>query len=519
MKRLFYVVLTVCFVLFTGFAQPLTANADTASISSRLPTRNVEDITAMWQKWMEPTTDYNKPYVTDPSTTNPYTTGSLQEDYIQDGVNAANFYRYISGLPYDLTATDQLNQTAQYGSVLLSAEDKFSHTPPQPKDMPFDFYRLGYNATSSANIYGSLGAKSHIVLDSIHAYMDDSDIYNLDHLGHRRWILNPPLKLIGIGQADSKTGWSYSSMQIFDWSRAEPVSYDYVPFPAAGAFPTEVFHSNTPWSVSLNMDLFKEPVMDDVHVAIKRIPDGKTWSLDKRNNTVSEQGAYFTVENNMYGSGPAIIFRPDGIKDYIDGQQYEVTITGLATKQGTEATLDYTVSFFSIQKYLVNPTPFPDLDNHWARTAVKWALDNHITAGYQNGTFQPDRTITEEEFLKMFLSTFYMNAPQAAAGKQWSNPLYAYATAHKLQLPGDTDSTLRAKPVTRLSIAELITSATSQALKGDAAIQYLLDNGYSQGKTSASVDGYAGKDTLTRGEAVQFLNNLAYAKFFEQIEH
>ncbi len=42
----------------------------------------------------------------------------------------------------------------------------------------------------------------------------------------------------------------------------------------------------------------------------------------------------------------------------------------------------------------------------------------------------------------------------------------------------------------------------------DDAIRYLLNMGYSSGKTAATVQGYAGQESLTRAEAVVFLQNL-----------
>ncbi|NHN32823.1 hypothetical protein [Paenibacillus agricola] len=38
--------------------------------------------------------------------------------------------------------------------------------------------------------------------------------------------------------------------------------------------------------------------------------------------------------------------------------------------------------------------------------------------------------------------------------------------------------------------------------------QYILDKGYSHGKTSATVAGYKGRDLLTRAEAIQFVRNV-----------
>ncbi|QMV43015.1 CAP domain-containing protein [Cohnella cholangitidis] len=177
-------------------AHPGQAFAAASITKSGLPTRTDKDILAQWNKLMVPSEADREPFVTEPSVAAPYSPGSLDAQYIQDGVNAVNFYRFISGLPYDVTSAGDLNVLAQYGSVLLAAEGEFSHTPAKPDDMPKDFYAKGYKSTSSANIYASYGYDDHIVVRSIDAYMEDSDTNNLDRLGHRRWILNPALKKV-----------------------------------------------------------------------------------------------------------------------------------------------------------------------------------------------------------------------------------------------------------------------------------------------------------------------------------
>jgi len=326
------------------------AKAASASTNSGLPVRTTQQVISQWNKLMNPSSDYKLPFVTAPSVSKPYAPGSLSKKYIQDGVNAVNFYRFLSGLPYDVVATATLNSQAQYGSVLLASEGNFSHTPPKPADMTKTFYEKGLASTSSANIYASFGFDEHIVARSIDAYMEDSDTSNLAALGHRRWILNPALKNIGVGLAEGEEDWSYSALQVFDQSRAKKLDFNYIAYPAEGAFPVEVFGPHYAWSVSLNMDKFKKPVEKDIKVYIKRLKDNKTWLLNSKNGKVSEKGAYFNVEQSGYGSGTAIIFRPSGIAEYRKGDRFTVTILGLKNKNGTDATLSYTVNFMSVAK-------------------------------------------------------------------------------------------------------------------------------------------------------------------------
>jgi hypothetical protein len=63
---------------------------------------------------------------------------------------------------------------------------------------------------------------------------------------------------------------------------------------------------------------------------------------------------YFNVNTDGFGSGPAIIFRPEGFSHGTEGL-YLVEITGLKTKKGEPATITYAVHFINIQKVQDGP--------------------------------------------------------------------------------------------------------------------------------------------------------------------
>jgi uncharacterized protein YkwD len=494
---------------------PWQATAYSAGTDSGLPVHTAQEVSTQWKKLMKTKSDFEHPYVIEPSIYKTYTPGSLHADYIQDGVNAVNFYRFLSGLPYDVTSTDALNLQAQYGSVLLASEGNFSHKPPQPADMPKDFYDKGYESTSHANIYASYGYDDHIVARSIDAYMEDSDQENLKVVGHRRWILNPPLKKVGIGLAEGVEDWEYSALQVFDKSRTENIDYEYIGYPMQGAFPIEVFKSTSAWSVSINPKKYAEPSLHEVSVSIKRLWDNKSWNLTSKNNKVTEKGAYFNVENSYYGTGPAIIFRPDGVDEYRAGDRYEIKIAGLKSVEGSDKPISYTVDFMSAEKYVPSATKpssqevthLTDIASSWAKDTIEWAVSQKIVSDV-NGPFRPTDNVTEEEFLKMLISAIGGQVAPVRTGERWSVRYYDYASEKGYNLLGSQDSKARTEPISRLSVAEMITSAAGLPYSGDSAIQYLLDNGYSKGKTSATVEGYEGAAVLSRAEAVQLIKNL-----------
>lgn len=490
--------------------QPPAAGAAESDTDTGLPVRTAQEVAAKWRALMNPKADISHPYITAPSVTNPYAPGSLRQDYILDGLNVLNFYRFVSGLPGDVETADDLNRKAAYGAVLLASEGNFGHTPPKPARMDDDFYNTGYASTSTANIFASYGYNNHILVSAIESYMDDSDTFNLDRLGHRRWILNPPLKLTGTGLAKGKDGFSYSVLQVFDKSRDDTLSYNYIPYPAKGVFPVEVFKPTTAWSVSLNPDEFAKPGGKDVQVTLKRVRDNRSWKLNAGAGKVTEKGAYFNVENSGYGSGPAIIFRPDGIDEYRPGDVYQVRIDGLTDKAGSARPISYTVQFMSAKNPGYAAPKFADTSRHWASQTIDWAADLGIASGYTNGTFQPDKTVTEAEFLKMFTTAIGTDIVQSG---YWSDAYYVYAGEHGYTLRGFNESSARAAPIRRTAVAELFASAAGQDLKDNDAITYMLERGYSKGKTAPTLQGYQGADTLTRAEAVQFIKNALDANY------
>lgn len=505
--------LLIVIALLLALQPALSASGVSAAendAGSGLPARGAADVAAAWKKLMQPTADYRNPYRTEPRASAPYEAGLLNGEYIQDGVNAINYYRYISGLPSDVKATSALNAKAQYGATLLAATGRLTHKPAQPKDMPADFYNEGYASTASANIYSSYGFNDHIVAHSVDAYMEDSDVGNLDRVGHRRWLLNPPLLDVGFGQAEGGDGTFYSALQVFDTSRKTPVSYHYVAYPAQGAFPIESFGGSYAWSVSPNPDEYAEPALKDVRVSLKRLNDGKTWKLGATAYTPTVNGAYLNVDSAYIGSGSSIIFRPDGIDAYRAGDKFEVTITGLKAKNGASKTIRYEVDFMSAKSYKAEDTQakgFTDIAKHWAKDAIAWAVGEGIVSKV-NGPFRPNDEVTEEEMLRMFIASQHVAIPAAKQGERWSEPYYDYAANSGYNLASRDDASVRRQPIDRLAVAELIASAQGLSYTGDDAVRYLLDNGYSKGKTAATVAGYRGEDSLTRAEAVQFVRNL-----------
>lgn len=122
--------------------------AHAEQVDSLLPERSQQEIVQKWNQWMNGN-DTSPLYTETPSTSAPYSAGVVSDAYLEQGLNAANFYRFITGLQGDLVLDPTLNRQAQHGAVVVSTGGYLSHYPEQPGDMPKDFFDIGSKSASS----------------------------------------------------------------------------------------------------------------------------------------------------------------------------------------------------------------------------------------------------------------------------------------------------------------------------------------------------------------------------------
>lgn len=148
---------------------------------------------------------------------------------------------------------------------------------------------------------------------------------------------------------------------------------------------------------------------------------------------------------------------------------------------------------------------FTDTAQHWAYETIEWAAARGIVDGYEDGRFRPDQSVSEPEFVAMLVRTFpELGTPQPAGNRNWYEPYYDLADKAGLEVVRLTGG----GAYTRGDVARLIASVAGWYLNVPEAVQYLLDQGLAEGRTEATVAGFAPQETLTRAEAVQFLRNL-----------
>ncbi len=254
----------------------------------------------------------------------PYFPGKVSDSYLESALKALNTVRFIAGID-EVSLRSEYNEITQATSLVNAVNCTMSHYPSQPPDMPQWIYYLGYEGASCSNL--AMGYSS-IANSIINGYMYDGDKNNIERLGHRRWCLNPPMKYTGFGIVDR-----YSAMYSFD-ENFENSEYYGVSWPAYN-MPVGYFRLGSPWSIS--MGYFVD--ISNVTVTLTRESDMKSWVFTEYNS----DGAFY-VDNNYYGQPGCIIFCPDQITEYSDGDVYSVNITGL------QEPVSYKVNFFDENK-------------------------------------------------------------------------------------------------------------------------------------------------------------------------
>lgn len=271
-------------------------------------------------------------YATEPATSGNYAPGALSNEIQADAVRTLNVVRYIAGIPDDVTLNNTYVKYAQAGALVNYVNGKMDHHPTQPSDMEDELFKTGYTGTSQGNLYSSTAASIGMNSAIVSGWMADNGDNNLATVGHRRWCLNPTMRQTGFGAVTGSKG-SYACMYAFDGS-LQTSSYDTVVWPAQ-TMPTEYFGGNYPWSISSDTGF-----SGNTSVTLTRNRKGKetTWHF-----SASSANGHFTVNNQNYGMYGCVIFRPNGVGSYQDGDEFTVTVN----EDGTD-TLVYKVRFFSL---------------------------------------------------------------------------------------------------------------------------------------------------------------------------
>lgn len=344
-------------------------------------------------------------YKTMYSTTAPYSAGVLSDETLNSAIAMLNNVRYIAGLNYDVTLDAGYTEACQAGAMVNLVNGPLSHFPTQPEGMSDTLYNLGYKGCSEANIAVGFSNLNMCIIDG---WLNDGDVSNISRVGHRAWCLNPTMEKTGFGAADG-----YYNMYAFDSSNSLSVSN--IAWPAQ-VMPLEYFSTEMPWSVFTGSSESESTVK----VTLTRQSDGKEWCFSQE----SADGDFYVTDYIQDGT---IIFRPNDITGYADGDVFTVSITGIANP------LSYTVTFFTLGEELGHTHTFEnglvtvhdiDIDAMTADMSLK--CDNCDTEYRSTGTIT---SIETSGVTCGFSGYIQFNYQVKLAGATWSGMNYKKVTS------------------------------------------------------------------------------------------
>lgn len=238
--------------------------------------------------------------------------GNPGDGFREATVNVLNYYRALAGLPDDVKLDLNASEGAQESALMMAANGQLNHSPPSTWNC---YTQLGASTAGSSNI--ALGAEGPSAID---LYMDDWGSNN-SAVGHRRWILYPPLSSVGSGTVNGGD----TLKVIGGWgSRAD--TPNGVSWPSMGYFPLQHLPGSKRWSFSKS----------GVGVS------NATVSMTKNGVPVG-----VTLEPFYYGYGDdTIVWLPDSVDS--TPANYVVTLKNV-TVNGATSTISYPITTFDAE--------------------------------------------------------------------------------------------------------------------------------------------------------------------------
>lgn len=247
--------------------------------------------------------------------------GTQSKEDREMATKRVNFYRQLTGLATIPQTNSIAYQNRSDQTALIMEENKFmNHYLPE-----------NLKCWSSEGNWGALGGNLYkysdyaCSTDSIESYMRDENTFSL---GHRRWILDPPLPQV----VTSAAGQYSVLLTTLYMNKADNPIPKFIAYPPPGPIPYDIIYND--WSFSRHY----EKMSDDEH---------NTWPDDMK-VTISYNGSDYKdvsvsiLNSDRYDYPAALSFSPIKITP---GSYYRVSIS--SAKLDTE--WRYTVAAMKCQ--------------------------------------------------------------------------------------------------------------------------------------------------------------------------
>jgi hypothetical protein len=159
-------------------------------------------------------------------------------------------------------------------------------------------------------------------------------------------------------------------------------------------------------------------------------------------------------------------------------------------------------------------SPITDINGHWAQSQIEYLTAQNIIAGYPDGTFQPDKTITRAEFVKAIVMTFKLEIKEGKVfsdtSNHWAKDYIATANAFGIangysnDLFGPDNWISREQMAVMLvKAAELENIATGKVFFDDSKISAWAKNAVSIASGNNIIVGYPDNTFKPQGSATR----------------
>lgn len=307
--------------------------------------------------------------------------GTLSAPWQEATLNRVNFFRSMAGVPDIPMVNPVLSGYAQEAAFMFSVNNAITHFP--PSNWPYYTADAALAAQRSNLSSGFTGPKA------VTGYMVDYGAGN-EPVGHRRWVLYPPVTEIGNGDAPGTEPGTTPVNTLWiipDGTQQRPETrQDFVAWPPAGYVPSFLVFSR--WS-------FSHPGANFANTTVSMVMDGQTVPL------VQEPWV-----NVNYGD-PAIVWVPDGMPTDgpaswptpVEDQTISVSVNNVILNGNNDQPVDFNYEVTIFDTYAPGPDEIPTtvkaahpiLSDVPTRMAIASAYDaSYIVRKFLTEDFGPD---------------------------------------------------------------------------------------------------------------------------------
>lgn len=166
---------------------------------------------------------------------------------------------------------------------------------------------------------------------------------------------------------------------------------------------------------------------------------------------------------------------------------------------------DYTRSYDLLNKFV--PVMTDVSNSYWAYQDISWAIKRGMLRGYENGSFKPENTLTESQFVSVLSKYYDLNT--SLDGKEETvyneDGAYLYLKQYNLPLKGFTNKQERYKPITRGVVAQVLSITQGGPSDVNGAVKFLQEQKLT---TAESISSYNPAGSLKRSQISAFFQRM-----------